>query len=155
MLTPTEYSEYRLRTSVAANVRSELDSFDGTEAEFRALALLKMNPQSDQAIPRLLGPDKFAAYQRALDSEYGNALRLTDRFDLPDETAVQIYEVKKAIETKAKALAADPTQPSEARTAALQALRTEAEQSLAAALSPVAFKAYQRYNGAWLEALTR
>ena len=154
-LTPAEYAEYRLRTSGAANVCSELASFDGTEAEFRALALAKMNPQSDQSIPQLLGPDKFAAYQRALDYEYGNALRLTDRFDLPDETAVQLYEVKRAIETKAKALAADPTQPPAARTAALQALRTEAEQSLAAALSPVAFKAYQRYNGAWLEALTR
>jgi len=152
-LTPAEYGEYQLRTGNAANIRDQLTNFDGTEAEFRAVALAKMNSKSDQPIQQLLGPEKFAAYQRALDNDYGQALRITDRFDLPDQTAVQIYQMKKEVEARAKELRADPNRPLEERQAILQAMQAEAEKSFSAALGPEAFKAYQKYNGGWIEHL--
>ncbi len=154
-LTPQEYEEYRLRTGDSAHVRNQLENFDGTEAEFRAVARAKMNSSSDEQIQQLLGPEQFAAYQRAEDNDYRQTLRITERFDLPRETALQIYQMQKEAQAQAKKIRDDKSRTDEERQAILRAMQAEAEKSIAASLGPTEFKAYKKYNGTWLERLAR
>jgi hypothetical protein len=92
----------------------------------------------------------YAEYQRAGDSLYLSSRQLTDRFNLPPETAVQIYEVQIAIRKQANGIRSDAQRTVEERQAILQALRAEAEHSISTALGPEVFKTYLKYNGDWL-----
>ena len=113
-----------------------------------------MKAQGDDAIKQLLGPDRFAAYQRATDDVYQQTRRITDRFELPVETAAQVCQMQKDAQAQASAIRNDRSRTLEERKELLQAMQAETEQSLSAALGPRIFKAYQKYNGDWLKRFT-
>ncbi len=150
LLTPEEYEEYKLRTTDAAGVRYRLSNLDVTEDEVRAIALAKMKSQGDGAIQQVLGPDRFADYRRGNDNAYQQTLRVTDRFDLPAETANQVYQMQKDAQARARAIRDDRNRTVEERRQVLQAMQAETKQTIAAALGPEVFKAYQKYSGDWL-----
>jgi hypothetical protein len=150
LLSDSELAEYTLRTGAAGNLRYELLDVEVTEAEARALALAKSQPNGTDQIKELLGPDRYAAYQRAQDEGYRQTLRVTDRFDLPSETAVQVYQLRKEAEAQAGRIRRDQNRPGEERLAILQAMQAETEKSIAAVLGPKIFKAYQKHGGDWL-----
>ena len=107
LLTPEEYEEYTLRTTAAADVRYRLSDLEVSDEETRAIALAKMKAQGDDAIKQLLGADRFAAYQRATDDAYQQTRRITDRFELPVETAAQVYQMQKDAQAQARAIRDD------------------------------------------------
>ena len=152
-LTPEEYQEYRLRRSGRGDVRGSLVNFDGTEEEFRAIAKAKLDSTGDDAVRLLLGPEKFAAYQRSADHDYNQIVRVTERFDLPETTAIQLYQLQKEAAAQAKNIRADQTRTGEEQQNLLQAIRTETERTISASLGPAEFKAYQKYNGYLLDRL--
>ena len=153
LLSPEEFDEYKLRTSPAADLRSQLADFDATEEELRAIVRLKTNRQDDGQTKQLLGAERFAAYQRASDDAYQQALRITDRFELPAETAVQVYQMRKEAEAQADIIRKDATRPAGERQAILKAMQAETEKSIAAVLDSKAFAAYQKYGDGWLSRL--
>jgi hypothetical protein len=154
LLTSEEYEEYTLRTTAAADVRYRLSDLEVSEEETRAIALSKMKAQGDDAIKQLLGPDRFADYQRATDDVYQQTRRITDRFELPVETAAQVCQMQKDAQAQANAIRNDRSRTLEERKGLLQAMQAETEQSLSAALGSRIFKAYQKYNGDWLKRFT-
>jgi hypothetical protein len=153
LFTPEEFVEYRLRTNSLDGFRYQVAAFDGTDEEFRAIALAKMNSQGDDAIQQLLGPERFAAYQRAQNNDYLQTLRITDRFNLPQEAAVQVFQTQQAALTQAKNINIDSSRTDDERQASLQALRSEMESSVKNVLGPTAFAVYQENGGYWLERL--
>jgi hypothetical protein len=157
LFTPQELNEYKLRTSPAADFRSGLADFEVTEEELRAIARAKMNQKeapgqepADGQIKELLGAERFAAYQRASDNAYRQTLRITDRFELPPETTVQVYQMQKEAEAQARKIRDDANRPVEERQAILRAMQAETEKSISAALGSKAFGAYQKYGDGWL-----
>ena len=112
-----------------------------------------MNSSSNEQIQQLLGPEQFAAYQRANDNDYNQTLRITERFDLPGETALQIYQMQKEAQAQAVKIRDDQSRTDEERDAILRAMQAEAEKSIAASLGSVEFKAYKKYHGTWLKQL--
>jgi len=154
-LTPSEYDEYRLRISAAADVRERLPAFEGTEEEFRAIALAKVNSKSDEPIRQLLGPERFAAYQRAQDNDYLQTLRVTDRFKLPEESAVQIYQMRKEAVAQAKKIRNDPFRTAGEQEAILLAIQAETERSIGNVLGPTAFAVYQNHTGDWMKQIAK
>ena len=155
LLTAEEFDEYRLRTSPAAGIRSQLAGFDATDEELRAIVRLKTDRQDDGQIKQLLGAERFAAYQRASDDAYQQTLRITDRFDMPAEVAVQVYQMREEAETQARNVRKDATRPAEERQAILKAMQAETEKSISATLGDQAFKTYQKYGGDWLSQLAQ
>jgi len=153
LLTAEEFDEYRLRTSPAAGIRSQLAGFDATDEELRAIVRLKTDRQDDGQIKQLLGAERFAAYQRASDDAYQQTLRITDRFDMPAEVAVQVYQMRKEAEAQADIIRKDATRPAGERQAILKAMQAETEKSIAAVLDSKAFAAYQKYGDGWLSRL--
>jgi hypothetical protein len=150
LLTPEEFEEYQLRTSDKTNVRYELADMNVSEDEVRAIARAKMKPGSADAIKELLGPDRYAEYQRATDWKYLQALRVTDRFDLPAATAVQVYQMHLQVEAQAKSVRADANRSADERQEILKAMQAETERALSETLGPNVFKTYHRYGGAWI-----
>ena len=112
VLSPQELEEYNLRASTAASLlRSRMEVFDATEAEYRALhhiesayydlsrsfsgqlspeqqaQLRQAATQRDESIKALFTPERLAEYQRAGDSNYQQTTRLVSRLNLPPTTA--------------------------------------------------------------------
>jgi hypothetical protein len=157
LFTPQELNEYKLRTSPAAAYRSGLADFEVTEEELRVIARAKMNQKQTPAqgpaaaeIKELLGAERFAAYQRASDDAYRQTLRITDRFELPPETAGQVYQMQKEAEAQARKIRDDANRPVEERQAILKAMQAETEKSISTVLGSKAFGAYQKYGDGWL-----
>ncbi len=174
ILTPQELREYDLRMSDTANqIRWSLRGFEPTQEEFQKIFEARkafddehgdVNDREDKAayqrrdqarqerdeqIKAALGPQRAAEYQRGIDSDYQILDRIADRFDAPEGSAAQVYDMKKAVEEQMKKLRADETLSAAQRKAALLAIRQETEQAMAAALGERAFKNYKSWNNGW------
>lgn len=174
LLTQEELAEFKLRNSNAANWARNLNGFEASEAEWRAVATRRM--EYDAALKKLdkktagevrsrlenewqaqlkatLGEERYAAYTLAQDSRYQPARRITQRFGLADSVATQAYEMQKTAQDMARQLREDKHLDPAARQAALAAIQQETQQSLEAALGPKVFSTYRKYNGDWLKKL--
>lgn len=146
----SELAEYKLRAGNSGNLRYQLLDLDITEAEVRELAIAKSKTNGTDQIKALLGSERYVAYQRASDATYQQTLRITDRFDLPSETAVQVYQLRKEAEALANQIRHDQNRPVEERAEILWAMQRETETSIGAVLGPTIFKTYQKHSGDWL-----
>ena len=163
-LTPEELSELRLRNSSAASLRDRVVGLELSEAETLLAAQLqlakdearvkKAAPPEDNSLRELLGPERFAAFERARDSRYESLYRVAQRLELPDAVAVQAYDIRVQAEQAALRLRADKSFTADARAAALQAIASETKQSLAIALSAQGLAAYEKIDGGWLQQMT-
>lgn len=181
ILTPAELFEYDLRSSdTAAGLRHALAAFSPSEQEFRALFLAQhafdgqwnqrwgpstLPPQIEQArqaaYPQLreqfkaaLGPERFAHYERATETNYQRTSLLVARLQLPPQTTEQLWAMREEFQTRAGTLNRDRVLPAEQRAAQLNALAQEA----AARVTPLVggargLEAYQQHGGSWLQSL--
>jgi hypothetical protein len=153
LFTPQELDEYKLRTAPEADCRLRLAGFDATEEELRAIVRANLNKRgaagrkpAEEQIRLALGDERFAAYQRASDAIYQQTLRITERFDLPPETAAQVYQLQKVAETEARRVREDTKRSAEKRREILKVLQSEMENSLSEVLGSRAFAAAQKYQ---------
>ena len=177
LLTPQELEEYDLRnSSTASQLRYQLATFNPTEAEFRAIFKIQQafddqygSPMTmtmeqrrqvmeaqKQLLPQfqaVLAPDRFAAYQQAIDPAYQQINRLVARLELPPETSTQVVALQKDIQQRAMSaqIARDATP--EQRAAQLAALNQEATDKLTQSLGARGFEAYKATGGYWLQML--
>lgn len=182
VLTPEELEEYDLRnSSVAETLRSQLSGFEPTEDEFRRLFRLnrdfdkefnqafnatdeaqmeirmRAQEEAQQALndeaKKILGDDRYAEYQRAQDPDYKALVQLTDRFELPQEVAGKVYNLKVEAERQKQILEANPNLTEEQRLAALGAIAQETERQVNATMGEKYFKSYRKAAGHWLNNL--
>ncbi|HEY0946480.1 MAG TPA: hypothetical protein VGD81_14480 [Opitutaceae bacterium] len=178
ILNPDELLELQLRTSPTANrLRNEFRDVDLTEPEFRALHALRTpfdeqfsdpagSRRPDQAEARrkaeeelheryrsILGEERYAEYQRARDGNYNQLRRLTQRLDLPKETAVRVHELQKSTEQRVNEIRRDAKLTPEERNARLGALAADAKGTISTALGARGYEAYLEFGGYWLRNL--
>lgn len=177
VLTPEEMVDYNLRFSMTANVmRMQMAGFEPTEQEFLDLfkkrkayddefgglfgAGLNLKGEEkakqdaakkalDEDIKAQLGDTRYAEYKRSEDPAYQAMYRVADREGLGKETAVKVYDLKKAAEEQAKKLQDDKALSADQRTAALRAVREETERTVKGVLGEKGFTSLERNNGAW------
>jgi hypothetical protein len=177
LLTPQELEEYNLRnSSTAGKLRSQLATFNPTEDEFRAIFKIQqafddqfgstmamtmeqrrqyMEAQK-QLLPQfqaVLTPDRFAAYQQAIDPAYQQINRLVARLDLPPETSTQVVALQKDLQQRAMAVQTARDVTPDERAAQLAALNQEATNKLTQSLGARGFEAYKTNGGYWLQML--
>jgi hypothetical protein len=165
LLTPDELAEYQLRNSRFANLRFQLNGFDATEAEAKAMVrtqesvatLPQANGQQQQrdALKSLLGVKRFAEYERTLDNRFQEFYQVADRYDLPAQKAAEAYEIRKAAEDTAQKVRRDEGVTEDDRNDQLAATRVETERALTEALGKDGFKTYETRSGQWLSQLGR
>ena len=181
VLTPQELEDYQLRLSQTAMVmRMQLASFDPNEQEFRDVFKLKKTyddefglmgmsalgkaekekadaakKDMDAQIKTLLGDTRYADYERSQDYAYQGIAKVAERNGLARDDAIKVYDMKKLAENQANKVRADQTLSPEQRTATLQGIRTETENSIRTVFGQKAFDSYVNQPGTyWLKGIS-
>lgn len=176
-LTPEEFEQYQLHNSrTAAHLRSQLELFRPTEAEYKTLFALQRTIDEqfrirwgdettakayaaafDQLKPQIqaaLGPERYAEYVEAMEHGSDKLNRLMARLDLPLSTAGKITTVRQDIIQRAATIRADPQLAPAERDAQLSALAQEARTKLTTTLGGArGYQAYDDMKGDWIRAL--
>jgi hypothetical protein len=183
ILSPEEMLDYNLRFSMTANMmRTQLAGFEPTEQEF--LELFKKRKAYDdeygiagmgglnlkgeekqkqkaaeqelnQQLKAQLGDERYQDYKRAQDYSFQAMYNIADRENLGKDAAIKVYGMKKIAEDQARKVRQDQSLTKEQRTAALQGIRTETENSVRAVFGDKGYQSYQKQPAAyWLNSIS-
>ncbi len=183
LLDPQELEEYELRFSETSNnLRSQMIGFQPNEEEFRRIFRLQqtfdqeynqafdLRDESAQAakagardqaeealtaeIQKSLGPERYAEYQRAQDTDYRNLLQLGERLDLPADVANKIYSMKMAAERVKLQVDSNPNLSEEQRARLMADLARTTSREVQRTMGKMGFQTYQENGGQWLPSLS-
>ena len=101
-------------------------------------------------IQKVLGPARFAEYQRAQDGDYRALLQLGERLDMPVDVANRVYNMKQAAERVKYQVESDPDLSDEQRAQIVAAIARETARSVQTSMGNQAYKVYQDNGGHWL-----
>jgi len=179
LLTPEEALQYDLRMSeTASSVRQQLQGFEPTEDEFVSIFNLRKTvddeanlstgndsaaertrrqeaeKQRKEQIKQLLGPQRFADYEMALETGFQFMYIAIKQAGLGTTEARQIYAMKQVVEEQAAQIRNDPGIGADQRSAALETIRQESEKSIQALLGDKGWQQFSQGNGVrWLNRL--
>lgn len=168
--------EYQLHKSQTANqMRHLLAGFNTTEEEFRAIfrirkayddKMINGNPGApggsvredrqlmDQQIADYLGQERYQEYVRIQDNAYKVLKTVTEQSGLSEQSAIDVYTVKKFAELEAGDIRSSALSREE-KTVALNELRENAENSVISLLGQEIFESYKKSRGTyWLDMLS-
>lgn len=103
-------------------------------------------------VKSLLGPQRFAAYQRAQDFNFREILAFARRNQLSQAAAVSVYEARRNADEQAAEIQKDGTLSPEERATALTVLKATAMNAISPALGS-RYHSYLEGPGSWLDAL--
>ena len=161
LLTPEELKEYTTRTTPQAGWAQNLDGFEATEEEYRALNQLHATTPTNQMsqfnaqAQALLGEERFAVFQRGQDQRFAEILALAERCQLPTNTVELLYQQRLIAEQQRVQVLSNPALSAEEKRALLLVIQSETRQQLFSVLGETAGQAYLRHNGKWLEAMDK
>jgi hypothetical protein len=120
-------------------------------------------PEAEQArrqaafeaqVKALLGPGRFADYQRAQDFKFRETFEFTERNQLPQAAAIRVYEARRNAEAQLNEIQKDGTLSPEERAAALTVLKAATMNTISSALGG-SYHNYLEGPGQWLDALVQ
>jgi hypothetical protein len=151
-----ELEEYKLRMS--RNRPQVPANLDVSEDEVREMTRAMASSNVNDRVRELLGPERFAEYERetgrGANLAYQSTVAFTEYFSLPEETAGRITQLWEDAEAQANRIRADQSRSAEERQVTLDGLRAETEKSISEALGPQVFTIYKKYKGGWLDGLS-
>lgn len=179
ILTPAELADYELRASnVTSRLRTPLSIMNADETEFRKI-YAALQPFADVLYPSIptsgpvpidqrreataraneqlkavLGPERFADYQRATNSDFQQLYRLTQGETLAPGALIRAHAARTVAAEASTKIMNDRALTAEQRTAALQAVATEARTTLLSNLGPKTGPAYAQ-AASWLTHIER
>ena len=162
LLSPEELAEWRARNSSRAGWVKHLNGVELSPTELAEIARLKdadnlgrepAAKAADAPIKALLGPERFAEFERAQDHTYQQWLTLSRRTGLGESELNTLWQKQKDVQAQAKQLIGDPALSRADRTVELTALRAQHEELIRESLAPIpgAFEAWQRQQTHWLK----
>lgn len=147
-------AELRQITGLSLKVSDVLEDLVLRDGEDPPEAEQKRRQQGfEKDLAQLLGPARFADYQRAQDGAFHEAFQFARVHDLPTATAVKVYETRRSAEREADLIAGDASLSAEQQAIALQAIQQTAAQTIAGSLG-AAGQEYLTNNTAWFQGLT-
>ena len=168
-MSPAELEEYDLRNAPSAHaIRSHLAGVELSAEEFKAVYRLRKafdeqfedgadGPERDKAKQQLedqlrsaLGGPRFAEFQRAQDPDFQQFHRVAERYQLPTEAAVKLYDLKRnALESRLK-LETNTQLIGEQRYAAIEAISVEVQRAVKEVLGDKGYKYLLTRGGEWM-----
>jgi hypothetical protein len=175
-LDASEYDELQLRAQQSFLLANDLH-FDGVNLSqlelreiirysksVRDLALNEFVPdhplsEAEQAtrnaafaiqLQNLLGPQRFADYQRAQDFNFREIFAFSQQNHLPPTVAVQVYESRRNASEQADEIQKDASLSADERATALAVLKAATMNSISSALGG-SYQDYLAGSGQWLE----
>jgi hypothetical protein len=181
VMTLAEVEEFELRDSTTADrLRSKLSAFDPSESEYRALFSLQhgfdqqfggdiLDPATspadfekrvqaqqtlDAQIQAALGKDRYADYQRSQDTAFSSLVELSQRYDLPKDTAARIYEMKQIAEAQIAQVQSGGNPDSPQTREIIDATGRQTVATVRSMLGEKAINNYLQYSGFWLQRIS-
>jgi hypothetical protein len=175
-LSPEEREQYELSASPAADqLRQQLIGFDPTEQEFRALfdkqkAIDEAYEFQDTNDPTVLAAktadearmmqefkgnlagDRAGQLERSQDPEYRSLTLLSQRYDLPADTADTLLSMRLAVEDAKRKLLSNKDIAPDRLATALQAMQEETEKVVRETLGDKAFEQYSP-SAPWIKSV--
>ena len=105
-----------------------------------------------QQVEKLLSPGQFADFQRAQDDRFREINHFIQDHNLSQDTAVKLYEARRAAETEAGRVAADNQLSAADKAAALNSLKTTTANAMSSVLGNASDE-YLEGPGQWLDNL--
>ena len=170
LLSPAEQEQYELWLSPTANaVRHSIYGMEATEAEFQSIFKVRKaleqqfadtdpatmdeatrqkyeqaQKEADAQIRQALGAKRYAEYKRGEDEDFHYLNTVVSRYNLPRETAANVYDLNLTATDMRKAVETDPKLTADQRVAALKGISEETERTLRQVMGSKAFEAYRR-----------
>lgn len=176
-LTPAEMEKYELwHSPVAQKVRQSTFGMDASEGEFLSVYSLrkgfeetwgedkadledpqvkagreKAEAELNRKIEEALGPKRYGEYVRAQDPDFHAMSVAAAQFQLPQQVASDVYELKKAAVAEQEAIVSDESLSKRQKKAALSAVEEETARAARAVMGDRAFNYFKRHaQGGWL-----
>ncbi len=135
---------------ITMGLRAELEGNRHGESNDIEDIIKKVSPEAEREIQAMLGDQRFAAYERSKDDAFREFASTARRLDLPLDSTVKAYEIRRTAEAAARELRANSEMAPEQRRAALDAMRRETEQAITAAVgAPAAKEFFREDQGGW------
>jgi hypothetical protein len=174
--------DYLMRTSPTTNrLRNTLTAFNASESEFRAIyqaqsafddkynyqntggaftpELMKERQaaqvQANDQIKAALGDERYADYLRSNDREFQQLNRMAQQASLPDNTALQVYDLRNSTLKESSRIFDDASLTADQKRNALQALGQNARTQITSTLGPDVSAQYLQVANRWLTGLER
>jgi hypothetical protein len=181
LLTPDEQEESRLRQSNESLWAADMSDFQASEQEWKTVTKLRMEAEDSrngilysdlsdeerrsaaekvdaaltEALKDALGPERYAEYARANDEQFQGIYKVTQRYGLAENVAVQAYDAQQSAAAQAEKIRNDASLSPEQRQQALIILQKNTQQTLSTTLGEKVFSTYNEYSGDWLDKLGR
>ena len=134
---------------IALGLRSELEGNPhGKDNDMEDL-LKEIRPEAEREIRALLGEQRSAAYERSKDEAFREFAGVARRLEVPLESTVKAYEIRRAAEAAAQELKVNSPLAPEQRRAALDAMRGETEQAITATVGASAAREFFQRDRGW------
>lgn len=178
VMTAGQLLEYKLRQlPLASGLRDNLEVFEPTELEFRALFQIEKKHDEQYEVPdqsdplarqkieaavarwradqrQALGEVRFKEYLRSFQTEYRELLQLAQQNNLTKQTVAKAYEMQMEAETQIQRIRDNQDLSSEQRQQATAQLKELALKSVQGVLGERVYQGYQKIGGVrWLESL--
>jgi hypothetical protein len=109
----------------------------------------------DQKLQTVLGPARFAEFNRARSATYRELYDVVSDFGQPSETAAQLFDLRLASEKQCDQIRADKSRTAEEKQALLDGLQEQVEQAFLTKLGTGAYQSYKGRGGQWINSLGR
>jgi hypothetical protein len=176
VLSPQEKQQYELSMSATADrLRQQLIGFNPTQEEFLDLyqrqkdiddayefedtndatvvaAKAADEAEALKAFKANLASDRVAQFDRSQDPDYQNLCVLSQRYDLPADTAGTLVDMRQVAAEERQKLLSNKDIPPERVEAALQAIQAETEKAVRQTLGEKAYAQYSQ-SAAWIKKL--
>ena len=133
---------------VLALLRELYGDLHGEENDIEDI-VRQVSPEAQREIHAMLGEQRSAAYERSKDEAFREFAGIASGLDLPLESTVKAYEIRRAAEAALIQLNSNTEMSAEQRRAALDTMRRETEQAITAAVGAPAAKAFFNPDRGW------
>jgi hypothetical protein len=180
VLTPDQLDEMSARLSALDYFGSGLfaEAMELTPAEARPIALAKSRTldgerffemgssdadsdpaareaQFTNAVANLLGAKRFEDFQRAQDPQFRGLFQLGRENDLPKETAIKVYDIRRLTAEEVERVRHDDTLDESGRRQRFAEMQAAIQQQVSGALGGKAYADYLQRDGAWINDVTK
>ena len=173
LMTPEEYAEYEIRRSSHASVAQRARGFEATPDEMRGITSIyqqfegadarvdRKDPnaamkeeraaetkrQREAALKESLSPERYTQFQEGLDGSFQEVYRITERYELPRETASAAASLLKTHTEALRRLREAELQDKQALAQRELVVQAETRAALLRVLGERALDTYEKYQG--------
>lgn len=137
----------RIRAGIIDPLRWELTEEDKPEGPERA----KLVREVQEAVAVQLGEEVGRQYMRSQTPAFRSMYELTQRHQLPVETAVAVYDIRQATIDEVRSLVSSPEIDENSKWQMRQLIQLETEKAVQDTLGQAAWEDYRQADGRWMD----